>query len=511
MPGVTQYIVDPNSRTNAHRIQEDAVRYELDARVKRIKHNWDYYEGRHKKHLADDGTNTDDNVIVNLYGLVVDKGVADTVAPNDDGVVSGPKFDVAGDEIPKPRIVRTNGQITREKPAKSPEQEWLDLFWELNNKELFLLNLSTSSAVTGHNFVKIMPDEKVNPNDEAQMLPRLVWLNPAHVTVFWDEGDKEKVLAYRIQYGKDGYAKRQDVVRESVTADNGDGMVTESGEWIIYDFEQVQGRRTWQLINRQTWGYQWPPIVQWPNLPDPNGFYGKPDVDDANRGLNDSVNFVNSNIQRIIKYHADPKTVATGAKATDDLVAQAANRMIAIENDDAKVYTVEMQSDLSSSMNFAKNMRRAFFDGTRELDPATVEDRLGDLTNFGLRVLFGDKVKKAGSKRLMCGMGLTDICQRALELGEYGSNRKVAIKWPEILADDSLVESQSLDMDTKHGLSQESYLQERGYDVELEAERRAREAAVGMVADMTKQQAALVDKVRANGRVQQPTQNGAIV
>ncbi len=508
MPGVVRYITDPNSRTKEHREQEDKVRAELNIRTKRIKLNWDYYEGDHRKHLADDNTNTDDNVVFNLYGLGVDKGVSDVVASTEDGVISGPKFDIVGDESPLPRIVREIGRIFRPAAQKSVDQLYLDAVWDVNNKELFLHNLALSSGVTGHSFIKIIPDTYASEEFSERKLARLILLNPCHVTAFWEEGDKDKVLAFRIEYGREGNAKRQDIVwqaPESMIDDYGNESMSD-GVWIIYDYEQRDNRRTWGLVNEQIWSYEWSPIVQWQNMPNPNDFYGREDISKADRGLNDSLNFVSSNMQRIIKYHADPTTVATGTKESD-IKDTAINRLLSIENENAKVYNVEMESDLESSMAFSKVLRRGYFDGIRELDPATVEDRLGDLTNFGLRVLYGDKTKKTATKRMMCGMGLTDINQRVLELGAFGAKRKVAIKWPAILPDDPLIQTQALDMDTQHGTSQETYLEKRGYDPQLEMMRREREQAEQTTNAVTLRQGEKLDALRngVNGNAKQTT------
>lgn len=501
MPGVTQYIADPNSRANAFRKQEDLARAELNARVSRAKRNWDYYDGKHKRHLSDDGTNTDDNVTFNLTGIAVDKGSADLVGTSEDGVISGPKFDVVGRDVPRPSIARRVGRIFRPQADKSAEQLWLDATLAANNKDIFLHDMSISSGVTGHNFIKIIPDALPNPDDENKPLPRLIRLNPCHVTVFWDEGDKDKVLAYRIQYGTEGSAKRQEIVWEETPESldiKGDAPEAFS-QWVIYDWEQRDNRRTWVLVKTTPWAYSWPPIVQWKNLPDPNDFYGCEDVEDSALALNDSLNFTASNVQRIIKHHARPKTIGTGIDEDENkLQASAIDTLWTTPNDKANFYNLEMQSDLASSMNYMKLTRRGFFDQVEELDPATVEDRLGDLTNFALRVLYGDKVRKAGTKRMMAGSGLTSICQHILELGEFGSAVKIAIKWPPILPDDPLLETTALDMDTKHGVSQESYLERRGYDVELEAQRRKQEQAESTLNAVTLRQGANLD-ARRNG------------
>jgi hypothetical protein len=507
MPGVTQYIADPNSRTNAYRAQEDAVRNELRVRTERTDRNWRYYNGDHKKHLADDESNTDDNVRINLYGLAVEKSAA---------VLNSPEFDIADNKPPTPAIEPRNGVYQRLVPEKTEDQIWLDALWEVNNKELFIHNQATTSGVTGDNFIKVIPDvypapEGVskNPDGTDRTLPRLILLNPCHVTAFWDEGDKDRALAYRIQYGKEGSAKRQEIVwQNAVMSDRGDGTYVEdqAAGWVITDWEQRDNRRTWIQVDRQMWGYEWPPIVHWQNLPDPKDFYGSEDVEDSNLALNDSLNFVASNIQRIIKYHADPKAVAIGAKANEKINEQAVNRIIVIENEKADLKLLEMQGDLKSSMDFAKMLRRAFFDGTRETDPATVEDRVGVLTNFGLRVLFGDKVKKAESKRMMAGMGLTEICQHALELGGFGAGRKVVVKWQDLLPADDIAQATALGMDVEQGLSKTTYLDRRGYDTELEIKRRSQENAESVLSEVTTRQGAMLDTLRNGNR--QPSVEG---
>lgn len=502
MPGVTRYIADPNSRKKEVTDQEDLWRIERTARINKIKLNWQYYWGDHQRHLTDDGTNTDDNVVFNVYGQAVDDGVADLMSTSASGVINGPTFTIASD-APPPMIVRVANQVMRAKPKLSPEQQWLDGFWAANNKELLLHNLALMGGVTGHTFIKIVPNVYPNADAPALPYPRLILLDPLYISVFWQEGDKAKVLAYRIQYGPERDERRQDIVWEEPLPDaqayDAEGNPTEmAGRWVIYQWQRKNTSRWTELVPPQAWEYAGSPIIQWQNLPNPMDFYGCEDVQGDDRRLNDSLNFVNSNIQRIIKYHADPKTIGTGVKQ-DEVFATGVDRFISTPNENAKIFNLEMMSDLSSSMNFAKTIRRGFFDGVSELDPATVEDQLGDLTNFGLRVLFGDKVRKAGTKRMMCGMGLTDINQTALEIGGFGAATKPTIKWPDLLPSDPVAQSQALNTDRQHGLSVDTYLTERGFDPELEAEKRQRERGESIMDQTVARQGTLLDRLRGGG------------
>jgi hypothetical protein len=227
------------------------------------------------------------------------------------------------------------------------------------------------------------------------------------------------------------------------------------------------------------WPYAWPPIVEWKNLPRPNQYYGKNDIGQNGR-LNDSLNFIAGNIQRILKNHANPKSIGTGFSAKD-MDEAPVGALWVIPNENARVYNLEMQSDLASSLAYAGMLRRAFFDGGRELDPATVQDRLGQLTNFGLRVLYKDTLAKNTTKRLHYGDGLRRVCQAALELAGFPTGVDVSVVWPDPLPSDPLPTAQALQLDvTVGGLSKTTYLKRRGYDPDQEAHNRMKDSAGGM-------------------------------
>src|SRR6185436_1088528 len=107
----------------------------------------------------------------------------------------------------------------------------------------------------------------------------------------------------------------------------------------IYDWAETAIASGWQKQGEEkVWPYSWSPIVDWKNLPAPNHYYGKSDLGTIGR-LNDGLNFVVSNIQRILKHHAHPKTVATGIGASG-IEETAIDGLWAIDKDTAKVYTV---------------------------------------------------------------------------------------------------------------------------------------------------------------------------
>jgi hypothetical protein len=458
MPAAKRYQTPGSSE--ARQQEDDYVRERNERRAAMIE-SWNYYNGQHRLPLKPDKTRADDNVILNLVGLAVDKSVAGILGTDDRGMLRGVEFEVV-DEAGEPgfrglfRRARAAFAAERENPA----QTYLDAVWSANRSNRWLANVMTTGAITGHVFVKVLPESYEQPG--IGMLPRLVNLNPANVGVYWDADDRERALWYRIEYGN----TRQDIVR-AVSESDGD-----LGYWWIMRYSRkTEGGRWEQAQEPEQWPYSWAPVVDWPNRA-PSGweFYGRDDLGGAGR-VNDQINFVLSNVQRIIKYHAHPRTIVTGARL-DDIKDTSINAVWSIPAPDAKVENLEMQSDLGSSMALYSALRRAFFDELQELDPGSVQDHLGQITNFGLRVLYNDTLAKYGAKRMVYGEALKRLCGLLFALAGLPAETPVNVRWPDPLPNDPLQEAQALQIDALHGMSNETYLERRGYEPEQERQRR---------------------------------------
>ena len=183
------------------------------------------------------------------------------------------------------------------------------------------------------------------------------------------------------------------------------------------------------------WPYPWSQVHDWQNLPDPRAYYGQSDL--QNPMLNDAFNFVASNTQRIIRYHAHPRTIGTGFRAAE-LTPSDVESFWSIPNEKATIKNLEMTSDLASSMVFGQSLQGQFWSEHRGFDMTSIKDRLGQLTNFGLRVLMGDALNKASTKRELYGVGLQAINRHALELQGYGPDNVTKIVWPDMLPANTL-------------------------------------------------------------------------
>lgn len=476
MPRAMQYPDDMNNPA-ARRLEEA---YEEEMRQRRALHgrNWRYYYGDHPKPMKPDATGTDDNVIVNMIELAVDKSISSLMGTAESGTLVGPTFNaVLGEETNEP----------------DPADEYLEQLWQANDESLFFHDLALIGAVCGHLFVKILPDALPDPAGSPVMFPRFVLLNPDTVAVFWSANDISHILWYRVEFdGGDDQTYREDIIARSALP----GATPDTPGWVIrrYARRTLMGGGQWTPTGPETeWPYNWPPIVDFKNLPRPLHYYGSDDLR-RNSGLNDNLNFTASNVLRIIKHHAHPKTVGTGMTQSDILPSDI-DTLFTVANPEAKLFNLEMQSDLSSSLSFMQYLRSAFYDSQRELDPATVQDKLGAITNFGLRVLYRDSLEKLGTKRLLFGAGLCELCQRALELVGIGVLRVTSV-WPEALPSDPLPEAQALVLDRQNGLSQDTYLEKRGYDPEVEKRNREQEIAEGALQQTLSTQGALLDRFR---------------
>jgi hypothetical protein len=475
MPGAQSYPLDINSKES--KPIEDAWLKEFKQRQSDIETAWNYFNGEQLQPLKPDKSKVNDNVIVNLCGLLVEKSVSFLFGTDEIGEVEGLEFRIAEEEIeeepPKTGIqgavsrmvagakgamAKVMGTQTTDEEPETPMTEALEAFWKANKKNALLHDIGLNGSNAGHCFVKIKPAD-----DECKYI-RLVNLDPKYVGVFWDEGDIDRVLWYRIEYEGITQTRREDTVRR-------DGPGGATWEIIEYTRERKpnggQSKAQWIERNRTAWPYSWAPIIDWKNLPKPNQFYGAPDLGKTGQRLNDSLNFTASNIQRILKHHATPKTVGTGFSASEMAEADIGGLWV-IRNENAKITNLEMQSDLVSSLNFANMVRGAMFAGARELDPTTVQDKLGAITNFGLRVLFKDTLGKNTTKRLHYGDGLRRVCQYVLELDGFMCE-DINVEWPDPLPSDPLPTAQALQIDVAvGGLSKDTYLRRRGYDPDQE-------------------------------------------
>lgn len=406
-------------------------------RLARFQKAWDAYYGRWPAPLSKRGK-LDDSVTVNLARVLVDKGV-DFLFGGDVG------FELA------------------EENARAAE--WLSECWAANRKMTTLQMLAINGGVCGHGFVKI-----VQGATSTAPYPRLVVLDPGIVEVTWSPDDIAEVTEYRIMYPV-REVNGETVIRRQVIRPGNGGTY-----WEIRDEQKAVKGGEWQTLSTQNWPYPFPPIVHTQNLPAPNEFWGTADLEADVLQLNAALNFVLSNMARIIRYHAHPKTWGKGFSASQLTIG--VDETIVLPSEKAELHNLEMSGDLGSSLALAREIKQALHEIARvpEIAVGKVEN-IGALSGVALRVLYEPLLDKTETKRLLYGDMLTELNRRLLAIGGFGDSMRVKLHWPELLPKDMLETRQAAVIDQQLGVSQDTLLRRLGYDPEQEAEKRKNEAA----------------------------------
>jgi hypothetical protein len=406
----------------------EAADSELRARRAAYQRACDYYNGLHKRHLSARNAESDDNVVINLVRQAIDRTVS-LLLPR------FPALDV---------------------PSRPEANAALDQLWQRNGGVRLLAKLARQGCLSGQVFVRVLAPE---PPENA---PRLLALNPANCLAFWRADDYEDVLWYELHwsYGRANY--RQAIVRGQ-------------GEWLIETW-QDEGSG-WRRLEQRLWRYALAPIVTWPHQSAPNAFYGQPEI--SNFALNDRVNKLMSDVARILRYHAAPRTVGIGFEARD-LTPTAINTLWTIPKADAKVFNLEMQSDLASSMKAVEFLTRAFLAEQRVV---VLDGNVADwqrITNLGVRALYMDALFKIEELRRSYEVGLQQLSQTMrLLIGEADYLAPIRVIWPDPLPTNAAESVAVLARELALGLvSRQTAARERGRDWEIELARLAAERAL---------------------------------
>lgn len=400
-----------------------------DERATRFARAWAAYYGHYARPLKVAPGRPDDNVAVNFARIVVDKGVSFLF-----GRDVGFEIDLA---------------------ERTAAEEWLAKCWRHNRKMTLLQNLALNGAVCGHAFIKIVP---------SQPYPRLIVLDPGTVTVRWEADDIERIVRYEIQYTSvDPQTDEPVEVRQIVERDR--------QIWRIVDQIGRRGSRDLVTVGENTWPYPWPPIVDCQNLPAPNEFWGLSDLTEDILRLNDAINFVLSNLIRIVRYHAHPKTWGRGFTASQLNIA--ADETIILPSADAELRNLEMTSDLAGSIALYERLREALHEVTRVPEVATGKlNRAGALSGVALQILYQPLLEKTETKRRLYGDLLIELNRRLLALAGFGDEINVTLVWPQLLPVDQKAEAETALLQQQIGVSQDTLLQRMGFDPDLERQKR---------------------------------------
>lgn len=416
------------------------------------------------------GNQPDDNVRVNRCAPIVDKGVSFLFG-----------------KVVKIVIEDLDGGSDG---ASEPLQDWLNAAWGDDDDKMTLLSkLAMNGGICGHTFAKVIP-----PNPRAgQVYPRVIALDPQTVTVENDPEDCDSVRRYIIEQEAYDPDLQTNVARRQVIARNDpDGLAAASGgmdsddTWVITTSVRSGVGGVWRLSGEPVvWPYPMPPIVDCQNLPNPNQYWGLPDLTPDLIDMNRMLNFVESNTSRIIKTHAHPWAWASGVDAR--VLTIEPGEVTGLPHPDAKMGLLEMHGDLHSSMTFAEDLRGNMDEQSRV--PAVALGRLKDLprgtiSGVALQLLFQPLIEKTTLKQRLYGRMIRDISRLMLLVGAFPKDVIAQVRiephWQNLLPIDDLAAAQTALALSQVGVSQQTLLTELGYDPDAEATKTA-EAATRQV------------------------------
>ena len=432
-------------------------------RIERIARAATSYQGDAPPPLRLSPDGFDDNVRLNFARLIVDKGVAFLFG-------KGPEITLD------------------DQSEQSSKEEASEAMWEASGGLLAMQRLAVNGGIAGHAIAKLV---------EGDPLPRIVVIDPQNFSMKWRGDDHEVITEYAITWTSYDEEERKVVGRRQRIVPNEDGRSWE----IIDEKSSSQDGGRWREISRVTWGYPFAPIVHAQNLPASNEVYGRADLEHDVLDLIEAIEFAVSNINRILRFHAHPLwwTNAEGDLTTLD---RAIGRIVRFPKN-TEINKLEMDSDLSSAMEFARGLRESLHEVSRipEIAVGKVEN-VGNLSGIALQILYQPLIEKTDQKRLTYGRLISEITRRGLIIGGQGEH-KANVSWPEMLPADSetLIADQALGIVSKRTLAAK-----RGYDFDVELLRMEEETSGGPTSteDVLSRMMASLDRSPAPGEGEPP-------
>lgn len=389
MPAVIKYLPPSDTkRTDFFSLMKDEKSKRKDA----YNRAWDYYNGKQPSQLDRKDKEPDDNVIINVTREAIDRTLSFL--------------------FPAMPIFELDPDTSEE----TPDEAWLRETWEANGGLALVLDMAMFGALSGQSYLRIMP---ADIELTGHPYPQVLTLDPSTVMSYWRADDMRVVVWHEIcwQVGDAWYLI--DFVKKP------DG-------WYLYQWVNAKGYQStgWELEKEEIWPlYNIAPIVYTKHLPYAGSFYGKAETEFLD--LNDKLNLLASENNRIIRYHSSPKTVATGTDV-DQITETSIDQLWAVKDPNAKVYNLEMKSELIAARAQADMYHDQYLSQSRVVILKGDVKDFQRVTNAGVRTVFLDMLSKNIILRSHYGRLLQQAARRLLILGGKGD------RVPDILHQDPL-------------------------------------------------------------------------
>ena len=429
-----------------------------DARRAQIDYSWDAYNGVLTPPLKKRPGQPDDNVMVNTSRVIVDKGVSFLFG-------KGVTWNLDSNE------------------TRSAQEKYLDDTWAFSGGDVLLHKLALNGGITGHAFLKMRI---------AKPFLKLSVLDSSKMDVITADDDYSDVLAYVMTWDgkKDPVSGKQKKYRQITQKMHAQMVINaltgesreEPQHWVIIDLEAIESAGTqqeWKELRREVWNYEFAPILDCQNLPTANTFWGLSDLEKDIIQLNEAINRSLSNINRIIRNHAHPKTWSKGLTASQiHQIVIDPDGMIHLPGEMGSLQNLEMASDLSSSLNYYKELKTALYEISRVPKIAFGnEENVNYLAAVAMQVLYGPLIEKTDVKKLTYGALIKEANRRILAVANSGDDNICELVWPSVLPKDTVMEAQVALMQQQAGVSVDTTLRNMGFNPEHERQARQQDTA----------------------------------
>lgn len=458
-------------------------------RVQKIKKAWQAYKGKLPDSITVRANRPNDNVKTNHCKIVINTGVS---------YLFGDPFEIILDE---------------ESEELTDEERYIENVFRFNRGDVLFQRLAVNGFIAGHAFLKIILREPY---------PKLVVVDPINVDVVTSPDDFTEVMRYKITWVGNHKGKkavfRQVIERSDLSPSAPEAVIfmaqiqreqprnvitgdDEAVHWRIIDQVTYEGatgfienkNTAWETLAVDIWPYEFSPMLDCQNLPVPNEFWGESDLEEDVIAMQMAMNRSLTNINKILRLHAHPKTYATGLSEMQlkQLVTNPEG-ILGLPNPESALHNLEMTSDLTSSINYFVRLRETFHERTSIPEIVTGKmESIGQLAGVAMQILYTPLLQKTSTKRTTYGHLIEELVQRLLFI-EYADEPDptemvnilqlfelwdVKINWPEILPSDPEQEARTMLLDAQLGVSNHTLMTKRGYDPDAEKKQKELETA----------------------------------
>lgn len=416
-----------------------------------MKEAWNAYRGDLPNPLQVRANQPNDNVKSNRCRPIVDKGVSFLF-----------------------------GSVLKiDSPNASPQiNDFLSHFWGDDDDRMTLLaQTAINGGVCGQVFLKFIPPQN------GMRYPRIIVLDPLNIRIVTMSDDCDLILAYIIEYQSVGNTQTKQIISR-VDPDNMAELAgTEDIDdtWIITNYQRTGFANTYQdwiqVGEPEEWSYPFAPIFTCQNLPNPNEAWGTPDLTQDIIEENKSLNFVQSNLARIIKYHGHPIMFATGISSQQMQVS--VDDILCMPDPSSKLEKLAAMDNFTGLLSFMAALRDNMDEQSRV--PAVALGRIealprGTISGVALELLFAPLIEKTIQKRRLYGKLIREVSRAALcHCGfisiEEWEDFDIELHWQNLLPVDNLTAAQTGLALLQLGVAQETILQQLGYDPAAEQQK----------------------------------------